>query len=331
MSRLFLDCVRGASRWLPLSSAAISDLPGLQRWRQKVTVGLNQCVPFEVSNVAAYFYSGTDQEMWDLFSDFPKTVPPFEWTWLEWSVPTQVRSIGKMDTLKLSKYVRRVGACVTWARATEEERKANPACEFKVNVIPFMESPLSDPFVLATCCFGLGPDYDPVSVTSGTQHLLYAFNGLTGAGQEDEKTLRDLGTQACVLIYPGILALSMLNCRNVKTLVHEASPALRHKHLKRGHPVPSPYRTIEIQPFIQQISKATGTGGYSRKAAAIVRGHFKDYRHGKGLFGRNPGLFWWDQQLHGNHLGADYALRRSTGPLSDAWVIQQESQKAAKA
>lgn len=326
--KLFLDCVRGASRWLPLDARAMGDLDGLQRWHQKVSVVLDRCVPFEVSNVADYFYAGTDQEVWDLFSDFPRTVPPFEWTWLEWSIPTQVRSLGHMGTLNLSKYARRAGILVTWDRAVEAERKEHPACEFKVNVIPFMESALSDPFVLATCCFGLNSDYDPVSVRAGAQSLLYAFNGLAAAGQKDENALRDLGTQACILMYPGILALSMLNCRNVKTLTHEACPALRRKHAKRGHPIPTPYRTIEIQPFITQISKTTGECGYSRRAAAIVRGHFKDYRHGKGLFGRTPGLFWWDQQLHGSHLGADYAMKRSAGPLDQDWVRQQSEQVA---
>jgi len=32
----------------------------------------------------------------------------------------------------------------------------------------------------------------------------------------------------------------------------------------------------------------------------ITRGHFKDYRDGKGLFGKYQGLFWWDQHVRGD-------------------------------
>ena len=36
-----------------------------------------------------------------------------------------------------------------------------------------------------------------------------------------------------------------------------------------------------------------------KKALHICRGHFKDFREGRGLFGRTKGLFWWDAQVRG--------------------------------
>ncbi len=38
---------------------------------------------------------------------------------------------------------------------------------------------------------------------------------------------------------------------------------------------------------------AEGTGGLKR-ALHIMRGHFKDYREGRGLFGKVHGMWWWD-------------------------------------
>jgi hypothetical protein len=43
-------------------------------------------------NVAEYYYCGTDQEDFDIKTDFPCQVPPFNQFWVEWSQPTAIRS-----------------------------------------------------------------------------------------------------------------------------------------------------------------------------------------------------------------------------------------------
>lgn len=328
---LFLDTVRGAKAWLPLVDSRLrADSIVMDKWRQQLSAGLNQCVPFVVSNVAAYFYQGTEQEVWDLFSDFPKTVPPFEWTWLEWNIPDRVNSEGKDQFLDISALARRAGALVTWAKVDSAEYIKNPEAIYKMNVIPFLDGPYSCPFVMATCAFGLSKSYDPVTVHPGTDNLMYVLNGIDQSKVRtdgDREDMRALTTQACVLSYPAMLALSMLNCRNVTTKVIAPSAALCRKHQKRGHEPPRSYRTIEIQPMTQRIKSATGSAGYSKSAVAIIRGHFKDYRDGGGLFGKVHGLFWWDQQLHGNPLGANYAMRHNARPLDPRWAAQQAAAK----
>ena len=50
-----------------------------------------------------------------------------------------------------------------------------------------------------------------------------------------------------------------------------------------------------------------------QRALHICRGHFKDYRDGKGLFGKHKGLYWWDSTVKGNanngEIKKDYALK----------------------
>jgi hypothetical protein len=41
---------------------------------------------------------------------------------------------------------------------------------------------------------------------------------------------------------------------------------------------------------------AKDPGGLPR-ALHIMRGHFKDYREGRGLFGKVHGMWWWDFRL----------------------------------
>jgi hypothetical protein len=37
-----------------------------------------------------------------------------------------------------------------------------------------------------------------------------------------------------------------------------------------------------------------------KKALHIVRGHFKDYTKGSGLFGKYQGIYWWDAHVAGD-------------------------------
>ena len=37
-----------------------------------------------------------------------------------------------------------------------------------------------------------------------------------------------------------------------------------------------------------------------RNALHFVRGHFKDFSHGGGLFGKYKGLYWWSPRLRGS-------------------------------
>lgn len=37
-----------------------------------------------------------------------------------------------------------------------------------------------------------------------------------------------------------------------------------------------------------------------KRALHIARGHFSDYREGRGLFGKHHGIYWWDPQLRGS-------------------------------
>ncbi len=330
--KMLLDIVRDADRWLPLGPQKyLASLLATEQWRERMMDGVRECVPFVISNVAAYFYQGTPQEEWDIFADFPKTAPPFRWTWFEWNMPSTVNSLGSVEHLKLNSITRRAGAIVTWDKAEDDAvLRLQPEAAYRMNIVPFIEGPYERrPFVMATCAFGLNALYDPIPARQGKNELIYAFNGmdrnhLNGNSQD----AIDLGTQSCVTMYPALLALSMLNCRNVTVKTVSPNAALIHKHRKRGHAPPAPYNIIEIQPMVTQIRKETGLSGYSRRAASIVRGHFKDYRNGGGLFGKLHGLYWWDQQMQGKN--AIYAMKERVGPLSPQWVKQHEAARSAR-
>lgn len=115
-------------------------------------------------------------------------------------------------------------------------------------------------------------------------------------------------------VLPALLAISFMHCKNTRLLSHLPPPKLSKKwEAKSGHPL-CRYEILDILPvraILEREGKISTTG--LKKALHICRGHFKDYR-AHGLFGKQKGLFWWDQHVRGT-LDAgvvvkDYRVRR---------------------
>ena len=112
------------------------------------------------------------------------------------------------------------------------------------------------------------------------------------------------------LMYPLLLAICFVHCKNV-TLEAVDVPEKQAKRLarKRGY-VPVRYHVLNIEPMREVLRKegrAAETG--IRQAIHLCRGHFKDYRSGRGLFGRTHGLYWWDMQVRGDAAAGAIAKR----------------------
>lgn len=58
--------------------------------------------------------------------------------------------------------------------------------------------------------------------------------------------------------------------------------------------------TLEINGIRQLIKNYTNSDKLTKQALHICRGHFKDFSHGKGLFGKAKGLYWWGMQTRGS-------------------------------
>jgi hypothetical protein len=103
------------------------------------------------------------------------------------------------------------------------------------------------------------------------------------------------------VIYPFLVATSILHCKNVTARRVHPPEKLAKAAAKRGRPIYS-YSVLDLKPMrrILDGEGGMGHGASLAKALHVCRGHFKDYRDGAGLFGRVKGLFWWEQSLRGN-------------------------------
>jgi hypothetical protein len=118
--------------------------------------------------------------------------------------------------------------------------------------------------------------------------------------------------------YASLLATSFMHCKNVVQRTVDPPAKLSKRHRERhGRPLFS-YRVLEIEPM-KQVLRTEGRVdevGLVR-ALHICRGHFKDYRE-HGLFGRNKGLYWWDQHVRGSVAAGVAAKDYSVSPPNGA-------------
>jgi hypothetical protein len=320
---LLLDKVKLGHWESPFPPEWCSSFPERNRYTDILKARLLSVIPFEISNVANYLYEGTDQEDWNLFRDFPRPVPPFTNAWFEFVVPKKSNSNGRVIDLELAQYFARVGVGVSVESASDQSRFGEMQ---RLRFVPFVQVHGGRIAVFPHVVVGLSESGEilPLGDKGG---VLYFFPEVKDA--HDQNFLLSAGQQSSVFVYPVCLALSMLNCRNVTTSERRVPEAILKSHRKKGHPILAPvHRVIEIQPMIRAVQAATGSSAYSPKAASIVRGHFKDYRVGKGLFGKVNGVFWWGQRLSGDVVPISYAMARAGQSLDEKWDVQRKARLA---
>jgi hypothetical protein len=224
---------------------------------------------FFIDNVAEYSSFGEI----DLFKDCPNIAPPFPYIFMEFRSPL-TSPVGNAV-----KY----GAFLSYF----ESNKDMANWEVFIHVFAQLrDRTIGSPFV---------------------NHIFIDGNGVVvGVDQWKYKTLRDGGkgldtarklTDSISLI--ALLAISFLHCKNVTRVPHGShlgSKAKRERHAPHIR-----YHTLVIEPMkkiLREEGQSEKTG--LKMALHICRGHFKDFREGKGLFGKFKDIYWWDSQVRGS-------------------------------
>jgi hypothetical protein len=244
-----------------------------------------------IDNVAEYYFSGTDQEHWDLKDHFPNLAPPYPIFWTEHKLPKTIHSREFGTTSMTTSGVgpkARTG--ILWMASTDFRGEGIPA-----NVKWAM---LAEVFI----------DYDArsreIEGPAGTWIILIDEHGvivecplLQGYTRPEwNEIIRGFVSW----LHPALLAVSFLHCRNVKLIDNEPDKPLAKKYHARTGVWPAKYHTLEIEPLKQILrrdgrSDAVGVA----KAMHVCRGHFKDYREGRGLFGKYHQLVWQPALVRG--------------------------------
>lgn len=108
-------------------------------------------------------------------------------------------------------------------------------------------------------------------------------------------------------IYSTLTALTMIHCRNVDLVESKpfSSIGKRHTFKKKQKSNKVTFRTIKISDTLKRVLDQEGQIHKVGVQSALhtCRGHFKDYRHGSGLFGKHQDIYWFNEHKRGD---ADY-------------------------
>jgi hypothetical protein len=122
--------------------------------------------------------------------------------------------------------------------------------------------------------------------------------------------------------YPALLAISLMNCKNVKRDRVDAPPKLQRSRVKSGKLPLMSYHVLNIDPMKEVLDAArreAGPGTSIAKALHICRGHFKDFTE-KGVFGKHKGWYWWHPHIRGTAhriIIKDYEVSGPTKPSKE--------------
>lgn len=246
-----------------------------------------------IDNVADYFYSVTEQEYWSLDKDFPNIAPPFPMFWTEFKMARVIHSeTGDVDVSRWLPQGGRVGqlftaidpAAAKWTGDLPEGTRWIYWCEMWVDY-------------KREGCTADGPHGGTFLCVDAEGRALGRPWMQSFAEDEDEHIMKTI----MAWYNPSFLAISFLHCKNVAIVDHAVDAPLAKKWAsKHGGLRPTPYKTLVIEP-LKAILRTEGRAHEHglAKAMHICRGHFRDYREGRGLFGKYHQLVWTPSVVRG--------------------------------
>jgi hypothetical protein len=135
----------------------------------------------------------------------------------------------------------------------------------------------------------------------------------------------------------GLLAISLMHCKNVDVCEIVPPEALARKH-RRKHGLPlTRYHVLDIRPMTRVLSRDGNVEAEGlRHALHICRGHFKTFSPEDPLFGRLTGTYWWAEQVRGDPsegvVDKDYRITIKEGEaLGRTWCPTNEHTDLASA
>lgn len=248
-----------------------------------------------IDNVSDYYFTGTDQEYWDLTRDFPNLAPPFPVCWFENKLARSIHSKDCGDT-DLTKWIPHGRQGVLLHGLTRDQWQGEGIPD-NAQWILWCEL-FIDYNRRGTPC--AGPHGSMFLAVDGEGAIIGTPWMQTFAGPEHEGVIEALIT----FLHPALLAISFLHCKNVHLAEHVVERPLARKYRERHGIAPANYKTLVIEP-LKQILRSEGRAGEVglAKAMHICRGHFRDYREGRGLFGKYHQLVWTPSIIRGTRGG----------------------------
>jgi len=261
-------------------------------------------VPFNVQIASDIYWKG-DQDHYTFKEVGPLRVP-FPLTWMEWEIPKVIR-VNKKIVKDTSLTGIRCGILLSEKPLLKTE---TPYGAF--DSMLFTHHP-------KTGMTGVWPHIMRFITDDEDLYVKHAF---IYPPDMDKGIAEQLGQSYAMLCVPMIIALGLINCRNVKSapageLVIPRPRQANHRRKDRN--VSSQrvvYHTIVLPGGVEYGTAHSPHDRLSTGEVAVhrVRGHFKHYTKAAPLFGKETGRYWWGWQVRGNpaagEVHSEYELRK---------------------
>lgn len=119
--------------------------------------------------------------------------------------------------------------------------------------------------------------------------------GIARSGKYTEPEHPPIENDVIATLFPVFLATSFCHCKNVAVTEIPIPDKVLKKRSAKGIWTPKVRREIHIEPMKKILRHTPGTKQDDLKRQLVIRrGHFKDFKEGRGLFGKHHGLYWWE-------------------------------------
>jgi hypothetical protein len=270
----------------------------------KLTHELKQAPLINIQNVANYYFMELDhpQDQFDAQRAFPNVAPPWPLFYMSFKIPGYIRSRGRLERLPEAGI--ECGYLIFGARDDRTGGWKSKAILLRVD----SGSRISTVRTIEW----LTDEHGQMRPTDGIEPARDKFRLLVSkeVSWQQGNIVSDEKLSAPLICVP-FLAICFCHCKNVKV---EREPVPNKVRLKRERAhgwSPDASHRIGIDPMRKQLA-AVGANEPSglKRALHIMRGHFKDYREGRGLFGKVHGMWWWDFRLtESDHNRHEYEIQ----------------------
>jgi len=258
----------------------------------RATLGreLQEAIPIRIQNVADYLYMDIDQEDFHWERDFPNIAPPWPKFFMWFKATPTIRSEGRT--------IENEARQVEMGYLFLAKDTGNEEARWGVNCLYFMAGPAVTLFQYVAFKVTAEGRYFPwdgkpserLSVLGGPL-CLWPSGEIVGE-RAFQQTVTDGMTAAMT---PALLAVSFCHCKNVALKAEKLPAKLVARRIRKHGWSPSQIHELHIEPMRKQLQTAGDSD--LKRSLHIMRGHFKDYRDGRGLFGKHQGVYWWPFRL----------------------------------
>lgn len=232
-----------------------------------------------IADETGSWYWLSPQDVWDYSSHFGPLRVPYTRMWIEWKIPRRIFANGQWHN---NLHIRQHGVALI---ASDPPPSAPEGAAQTIIGNGFAEMRNGVVASVPASMF--------LHVTAAGEYLRVEY--LANQNDPAHQHWIELTNN---LMKPAMLAVSLMNCRNV-SVEHVAGAPQTRKRRKRGTPSQD-HHVIRLpgRPSPANPAAARESAG-DPMPFHLVRGHFKTFTDDAPLFGKRVGTYWWGWQTRG--------------------------------